>query len=166
MTIIRKVLKKLFCEELDIHHRLLNLILSAALIGGLVSLTVTLLLGDYLTAMVIGILLLVALLSLYLSAFHNRIKAAAILMDIMANMVIFPWMYFCSGGIYSSMPVWFVMGLIFAWLILEGGVCYCMYALNLAAMLGCILVGTYHPELVAVMPDGFMEKDIAQSAAA
>ena len=87
-------------------------------------------------------------------------------MDIMANMVIFPWMYFCSGGIYSSMPVWSVMGLIFAWLILEGGVYYCMYALNLEAMLGCIQVGTYHPELVAVMPDGFMEKDIAQSAAA
>ena len=67
MTIIGKVLKRLFREELDIHHRLLNLILSAALIGGVVSLTATVALGDYLTAMVVVVLLLVVFLSLYLS---------------------------------------------------------------------------------------------------
>ena len=163
MTIIEKLTKKLFREELDIHHRLLNLILSAALIGGMVSLLVTMALGDFLTAMVIAVLLLVVFLSLYLSVFHNQTKVATILITSMANMVIFPWMYFCSGGLYSSMPIWFVMGLIFTWLILEGTICYCMYALNLGAMIGCILVGIYHPELVAEMPDGFMEKDIIQT---
>ena len=163
MTIIGKVLKRLFREELDIHHRLLNLILSAALIGGVVSLTATVALGDYLTAMVVVVLLLVVFLSLYLSVFHNQTKAATILITSMANMVIFPWMYFCSGGMYSSMPIWFVLGLIFTWLILKGAVCYCMYALNLAAMIGCIIAGVYHPELVVKMPDGFMEKDIIQT---
>ena len=163
MKSIKNLLKRLFHEELDIHHRLLNLILSAALIGGVISLAATVALGDYLTAFVVVILLLVVLLSLYLSVFRNRPKAATILITSMANMVIFPWMYFCSGGLYSSMPLWFVLGLIFTWLILKGAICYCMYALNLAAMIGCIIVGIYHPELVATMPDGFMEKDIMQT---
>ena len=163
MKMIKNLLKKMFREELDIHHRLLNLILSAALIGGMISLIATVTLGDLLTAAVVFLLLLVVSLSLYLSVFQNRTRVATILITSMANMVIFPWMYFCSGGLYSSMPIWFVMGLIFTWLILKGAVCFWMYALNLAAMIGCIIVGTYYPELVATMPAGFMEKDIIQS---
>ena len=72
MKSIKNLLKRLFHEELDIHHRLLNLILSAALIGGVISLAATVALGDYLTAFVVVILLLVVLLSLYLSVFRNR----------------------------------------------------------------------------------------------
>lgn len=163
MTIVDKLLKKMFHGELDIHHRLLNLILSAALIGGIFSFIITVVLGDYLTAVVVAVLLLVVLFSLYLSVFHNKINVAAILITSMANMVIFPWMYFCSGGVYSSMPIWFVLGLIFTWLILEGKICYFMYALNLIAMIGCIIVGFYYPEFVAEMSEGFMEKDIIQT---
>lgn len=163
MTIIKKLMGKLFREELDIHHRLLNLILSAALIGGVVSLAVTVVLGDYLTAVVVAILLLVVVFSLYLSVFHNQIKAATIMITSLANMVIFPWMYFCSGGMYSGMPIWFVLGLIFTWLILEGTVCYVMCVLNLVAMIGSILLGIYRPELVTQMPEGFMENDIIQA---
>ena len=163
MASIKKILEKIFREELDIHQCLLNLILSAAFIGGIVSLTATILLHDYLTAMVIAILLLVVFLALFLSVFHNQTQIATVLITSMANMAIFPWMYFCSGGSYSSMPIWFVMGLIFTWLILKGPICYIMYALNLAAMIGCIIVGIYYPELIVKLPDGFMEKDIIQS---
>ncbi len=163
MKIIKGLLHRLFNEELNIRQRLLNLILSAALIGGIISLIATMALGDYLTGMVVFILLIVVFVSLYLSGFHNQTLIASILITGMANLVIFPWMYFCSGGCSSSMPVWFVMGLVFTWLILEGKACFWMYLLNLAAMLGAIVVGIYHPELVAVMPDGFMEKDIMQT---
>lgn len=163
MTLIKKLLQKLFREELDIHQRLLNLILSAAFVGGIVSLTATILLHDYLTALVTAVLLLVVFLALYLSVFHNQTQIATILITSMANMVIFPWMYFCSGGSYSSMPIWFVMGLIFTWLILKGPICYVMYALNLAAMIGCIIIGIRYPELIVELPAGFMEKDIIQS---
>ena len=163
MTLIKKLLQKLFREERDIHQRLLNLILSAAFVGGIVSLTATILLHDYLTALVTAVLLLVVFLALYLSVFHNQTQIATILITSMANMVIFPWMYFCSGGSYSSMPIWFVMGLIFTWLILKGPICYVMYALNLAAMIGCIIIGIRYPELIVELPAGFMEKDIIQS---
>ena len=163
MAIIKTLLNKMFREELDIHHRLLNLVLSAALIGGVASLLATVALGDFLTVIIVLLLLFVVSLSLYLSVFRNQTKAAAILITSVANMVIFPWMYFSAGGQYSGMPIWFVLGLIFTWLILEGTVCYCMYALNLAAMVVCILIGVDHPEFVVQMPDGFMEKDIIQS---
>ena len=79
MTLVKKLLQKLFREELDIHQRLLNLILSAAFVGGIVSLTATILLHDYLTALVTAVLLLVVFLALYLSVFHNQTQIATIL---------------------------------------------------------------------------------------
>lgn len=163
MKIIKSLIHRLFQEELNIRQRLLNLILSAALLGGMVSFIATVALGDYVTGTVVFILLIVVFISLYLSGFHNQTRIASLLITGMANLVIFPWMYFCSGGCYSSMPIWFVMGLVFTWLILEGAACFWMYFLNLVAMLGAIVVGIYFPELVAVMPDGFMEKDILQT---
>ncbi|MGN0513809.1 MAG: ATP-binding protein [Lachnospiraceae bacterium] len=163
MKILKSLTHRLFHEELNIRHRLLNLILSAALLGGLVSFIATVALGDYMTGIVVFILLIVVFVSLYLSGFHNKTRIASLLITGMANLVIFPWMYFCSGGCYSSMPIWFVMGLVFTWLILEGAACFWMYLLNLVAMLGSIVVGIYVPELVPVMPDGFMEKDILQT---
>ena len=98
---MKKLFKKMFREELDIHHRLLNLILSAAFVGGGCSLIVTLLIGGTSSAIVTGILLCVVLMSLYLSVFRNKLIAAAVLITGMANIVIFPWMYFLYGSCWD-----------------------------------------------------------------
>ena len=160
---MKKLFKKMFREELDIHHRLLNLILSAAFVGGGCSLIVTLLIGGTSSAIVTGILLCVVLMSLYLSVFRNKLIAAAVLITGMANIVIFPWMYFQSNGMYSGMPIWFVLGLIFTWLTLTGKICYIMYAINLVAMITCIVVGNQHPSWFKPVPDGYMQSDIIQT---
>lgn len=162
----KRIVYSLFREELDIQHRLLNLILSAAFIGGICSLIVTIAIGGYSSAAVTAVLLAVVLISLYLSVIRNRITAAAVLITGMANLFIFPWMYFNSGGMNSGMPIWFVLGLIFTWLTLKGRICYVMYALNLVALIGCIVVGDNHPEWFKPMPDGYMIGDIIQTIVA
>ncbi len=163
---IKKLISLLFREELDIQHRLLNLILVAALVGGIGSFIATLAIGGIGSAAVTGILLIVVLISLYLSAAHNKTTAAAVLITCMANLVLFPLMYFNSGGMNSGMPIWFVLGLIFTWLTLSGILCYIMYAVDLAALIGCIIIGGYHPEWFAPMPDDFMAGDIIQTVVA
>ena len=100
---------------------------------------------------------------MYLSVVRNRLTAAAVLITGMANLFIFPWMYFNSGGMYSGMPIWFVLGLIFTWLTLKGTICYLMYACNLLAAIGTILIGSRHPELFAPMPENYMQNDITQT---
>ena len=159
----KRIVNKMFHEDLDIQHRLLNLILSAAFIGGVCSLIITIVIGGYSSAAVTAVLLIVVLISLYLSVIRNRITAAAVLITGMANLFIFPWMYFNSGGMYSGMPIWFVLGLIFTWLTLKGRICYVMYSLNLIALIGSILVGENHPEWFKPMPEGFMKGDIIQT---
>ena len=158
-----KLFKMLFHEDLDIHHRLLNLILSAAFVGGLCSLTVTIMIGGFSSAIVTAILLVVVLISLYLSVIRNRLIAAAVLITGMANLLIFPWMYFQSNGMYSGMPIWFVLGLIFTWLTLTGKLCYIMYALDTVVLIGCIVIGNQHPDWFKEVPDGYMQSDIIQT---
>ena len=163
---LKKLFSMLFREELDIQHRLLNLILSAAFVGGICSFIATLFLGGFSSAAVTGVLLVVVLISLYLSVVHNKTTAAAVLITGMANLFIFPWMYFNSGGMYSGMPIWFVLGLIFTWLTLKGVVCYIMYSVDLVTMISCIIIGNQHPDWFVPMPDDFMEGDIIQTIVA
>ncbi|MCR5249290.1 MAG: response regulator [Lachnospiraceae bacterium] len=160
---INKLKNLLFREELAIRQRLLNLILSVALIGGGISMIATLLMGSLSSTLTVAGILVVVLLSLYLSVFKNKVNLAGGLVVGMSNIVIFPLMYFTSGGMYSGMPIWFVMGLIFTWLTMKGAPCFIMYGINLVAMLGCIIFGTLHPDWFLEMPEGYMMSDILQS---
>ena len=159
----KRVINALFRDELDIHHRLLNLILCAALVGGSCSFIATLAIGGFSSAAVTAVILVVVVISLYISVVKNRTTAAALLITGMANLAIFPLMYFNSGGMQSGMPTWFVLGLIFTWLTLKGRLCYIMYVIDLISLIGCIIVGSYHPEWFTEMPEGFMQGDIIQS---
>lgn len=159
----KKIADMMFREELDIQHRLLNLILCAAFVGGSFSFIATIAIGGYASAAVTAVMLVVVFISLCLSAIYNRRTAAAILITCMANLVIFPLIYFSSGGMCSGMPIWFVLGLVFTWLTLKGRLCYILYAVDLLALIACIIIGSKYPALLKTMPEGFMQNDIIQS---
>ncbi|MBR5419777.1 MAG: response regulator [Lachnospiraceae bacterium] len=160
---IKKILNLLFREELAIRQRLLNLILSTALVGGSISMITTIFMGGFYSAMIVALILVVVITSLYLSVRKNMVNLAGALVVGMSNVVIFPWMYYNSGGMYSGMPIWYVMGLIFTWLTMKGAACYIMYGVNLVFMMGSIVLGESHPEWFVEMPEGYMMSDIMQS---
>ncbi|MBR3306275.1 MAG: response regulator [Lachnospiraceae bacterium] len=160
---IKKLLHMLFREDIQIRQRLLNLILSAALVGGGLSFFITAFISQWESTLVVGIVMIVVLTSLILSVKFNKITLAGALVCGMTNIVIFPIMYLKSGGMNSGMPIWFVMGLIFTWLTLKGVLCYIMYGLNLVALVGIIVLGESHPEWFTEMPEGYMMNDIIQS---
>ena len=162
---IKKLNHLMFREELEIRQRLLNLILSAAFVGGIVSIISTLIIGGYESVLVASILLIVVVICLILSIRFNKTNLAGAIVVGMANLLIFPLMYYKSGGSYSGMPVWFVLGLIFTWLTLKGALCYIMYGINLITLLGTIAAGVDHPEWFTEMPEGYMTGDIIQSVA-
>ncbi|MBR6221830.1 MAG: response regulator [Lachnospiraceae bacterium] len=163
---LKRLLNMLFREELDIQHRLLNLILSAAFIGGSVSMIATFIIDGLVSGIPTVAVILVVVIALVLSVKYNRMTLAALVITGMANLVIFPWLFFQSGGMYSGMPIWFVLGLIFTWLTLRGKLCYAMFILDLIVLIGSIYVGHIHPEFVREMPEGYMISDLVQSMVA
>lgn len=150
-------------EEYSIQQRMMHLILTAALVGGSAALIATLAMGAYESVAVIMLILLLVFAAMYLSVKTNNMRMAGMLICFGANIIVFPLMFFASGGIYSGMPVWFVLGLIFTWLILKGWTCLIMFLLGFVTMTGCILVANRYPELLVEMPEGYMVFDVIQA---
>lgn len=149
MNLIKKIIGEMFGEELAIQHKLLNLILSAAFCGGLLSLCASAAIQlEPVALLAIALLIAVVGLSLWIANVKKRPQIGALLIVSIGNMVLFPLMYFTGGGLYSGMPVWVLLGLIFSWLILNGRWCMIMYAVNILAAVGCMLAEMWYPELV------------------
>lgn len=144
-----KIARELMREELPIQHKLLNLILAAAFCGGVVSLAASIVLQlEPIALITVASLIVVVGFSLWIANAKKKPQIAAILIAFIANMILLPVMYFTSGGLYSGMPVWVLLGLIFSWLILQGRWCVVMYIINTIAAIGCMLAEMWHPELV------------------
>lgn len=150
-------------DEYSIQQRMMHLILTAALIGGFASLIVTIGTGAYASAAVVTIILLLVLVSMYVSVKKNHVRLSGMLICFGANVIVFPLMFFVSGGMYSGMPVWFVLGLIFTWLLLKGRTCVIMFLLGFFAMGGSILLADKYPHLLTKMPEGYMVLDVIQA---
>lgn len=152
---LKKLIRELFGDGLEIQHKLLNLILLAAFLGGIVSLIVSIAIGSDMEAanLTIGLLVAMVGLGLWIANKKHKPQVAALMVVVSANMFLFPIMYFSSGGMDSGMPVWLVLGMIFSWLILKGRLCFIMYALNVLVVVGCFLLELYWPELVTQMDD-------------
>lgn len=153
MKKIKELIKAMYREELEIQHKLLNLILSTIFVGGLASLIVTIFLHQGAEVNIsIAFMIVVITLALWLANKKKRHpNLAAIILVFAANMCAFPFMYFTSGGMTSGMPVWFVLGLTFSWLLLKGVACAVMYITNVLVAAACLLIELNHPELISRM---------------
>ncbi|MBQ2824581.1 MAG: response regulator [Oscillospiraceae bacterium] len=141
-----------FNEELDVRHRLLNLILIVVFFGGVFSFVCSFIIGvGFISIAITGLLIVSVLLFIWIANEKKRPEIASLGLVSFANFIAFPIMYFTSGGINSGMPLWYLLGLIFSWLLLTGKACTIMNLLDIAAVTGCILTELYFPELVTML---------------
>ena len=150
-------------EQFSIQQRMMNLILTAALVGGFICMIVTFAMRAYQSAVAVMLILFVVSAAMYLSVEKSNMSMAGLLICFGANIIVFPVMFFVSGGIHSGMPIWFVLGLIFTWLILKGVISLVAFLLSFATMAGCILLAERYPDLLVEMPEGYMITDVMQA---
>ena len=149
MKTIHQRITDYFNEELDIRHRLLNLILITAFVGGAFSFVCSVLIGiGPVSVAITGLLVLSVLAFIWIANEKKKPELASMGLVSFANFIAFPIMYFTSGGIASGMPLWYLLGLIFSWLLLTGKKCLVMNLLSMSAVTACMLVDLYFPDLV------------------
>ncbi len=149
MKLFKKEIKGMFREDMDIRDRLLNLILLATFGGGMLFFLVSILVGAA-EELIVAISFLVAAvaIALFISVTLRQPQIAAIVVVMVANMGVFPLMYFMGGGIASGIPVWQVFGLIFSWLLLKGASSIIIYVLNAGVTVLCIVLEMLYPGMV------------------
>ena len=156
----------LLSDDLDIRHKLQNILITISMAGCAASVVISFATQMSLAGNLASLLGLLTLsLAFYLSVIRKKKEAASYLITIAVNLVLFPLMYMLNGGVYSGMPLWLAFGLVFPWFAMDGARCYVMFALDLIAALGCLAVQMFFPELI-LLPEGDLTKmavlDVAQ----
>jgi hypothetical protein len=156
----------LLSDDLDIRHKLQNILITISMAGCAASVVISFATQMSLAGNLASLLGLLTLsLAFYLSVIRKKKEAAYYLITIAVNLVLFPLMYMLNGGVYSGMPLWLAFGLVFPWFAMDGARCCVMFALDLIAALGCLAVQMFFPELI-LLPEGDLTKmavlDVAQ----
>lgn len=87
-------------------------------------------------------------LSIRITLTQNNSKIASWLLVVGTNVGFFPVLFINSGGTESGMPVWFVLGLVYIFLLFEGRDFAIAMSLSLLSFLGTYLYAYYHPERI------------------
>lgn len=152
-----KNLYKKFYDKLiagfDLWQQMLNVAVVIAIAGSTLSVIISLSLGSSIIA--IGAFFFTAVFAvicLIVSLKSKDVIYAAVLFSIVANFILFPVMYFSSGGYHGGMPLWLLLSLVISWVIIRKRILYVIYLLSVVFQSACILYSQTHPEIVVKFP--------------
>lgn len=149
MSKLKNLLSKFLSDEKPIQEKLLNISLPVVIVAGLIALIGSCMLNfSSLSNLAIAVVDIVLIFSLLFSVFFKRVKLSAVLFLFTINNVLFPVMFFSSGGNHSGMPVWMLLGLVASWLFLTGLSRYIMFTVNLLSDVACIILSVFFPQIV------------------
>ncbi len=153
-------------EGRDLWQLLLNIAVVVAIVGGLVSAIISVALKNSPIAIAAFVATcLFGVVCLTLSIRSKDIIYAAVLFCLVADFILFPVMFFTSGGIHGGMPIWMVLGLVIGWVVIRNNkILYIVYGLGLAFQCGCILYAEYHPiSVISFESERAVVVDVIQS---
>lgn len=156
MKAIIRILKKFknflydsLIKDRDMWQQLLNIAVLIAVFGSITSGIVSVVLGSSPIATVAFFVTAgFAVFCLFLSLKMKDIIYGALLFCILANFVLFPVMFFTSGGYHGGMPLWLLLSLVMSWMIVRKRIIYVVYGIALFFHCGCIYYSSLHPELI------------------
>lgn len=135
------LMERFLSDELTLDNRLSNLIMLCTWAGCIIAFVLSLFVNQGLaTSITVLAGALIVTVCLYISVWLRRPKLAAILVNLLINEVLFPVMFVACGGIRSGMICWFIVGLIFPFLVLEGKVCVIIFILSAVTQGSCFVL--------------------------
>ena len=143
-------IKSLFSTEKQIHERLLNTLLVTGMISCVLATIISLIFQFEIKSIYLILATFVAcVVSLWIANGWNKPVFACCLICLFINLIVFPLMYFVSGGLYSGCPVWMLMGLLITFALIPGtSLTIGMFLICVIGPIGTVIVGFKHPEWI------------------
>lgn len=150
---IKKWFIKLYGPALPVQLIVFNIITTIGLVGGIVSLIVSLAAGLPMAQNIIVALSILGLhLCFLLANKKGKIDLASALIIIGITLFLLPPMFFTGGGYHSGMPLWFLIGMIFTFLLVKGKLCWILLGIQSVIYTGCFYAAYLHPEWINLFP--------------
>ncbi len=146
-------LKTLFSIELTYQERMTRIILAMTFVASIIGMGRVFLGTD---AAVLRVLVLMAALSaaaFVIAVKYKKPKLASWINVLAANMILFPLLFFMSGGMQSGTPIWFVLGLVYIFLLFEGKELLIAFFVSLLSFLGAFTLAYAYPSLLTPAPN-------------
>ncbi|MBQ7678062.1 MAG: hypothetical protein IJT32_07495, partial [Lachnospiraceae bacterium] len=151
-------------RQSDIRLVLFNIIDIAGLVGGTVSMFISYFAGLPIPQVIaIFLAVLVLAVAFYTANFKNNVNGAAFLIVFVISLLLFPIMFYTNGGLYSGMGFWFLLGIIFNFLLIEGALCFVLLVLQIAVTVFCYIHTYFRPEAVIMVEKTGVYIDVVQS---
>ena len=152
-----KIVRRLFGEQYDIQHRLLNLILVVGLLGVSFACLMSIIMQQNTMTQILSFTCLVLfILIFWIANSLKRSQLAIIIFSILFNNLVLPGLFITSGGIESGMPIWYLLAFIFPFLLIKGRKCIVVFILSIIEFIALVVYMYYHPEIVMKMESARM----------
>lgn len=165
MRLVEAFKEKFFGPKLSRDLVVFNIITFLGLLGGLVSVPFNIFNHIHLMLTITDLLgVVIAGICIYIANCKNQLRNATITICFVVCIILFPVMYFTSGGISCGMVCWFLLGIVFIFMLLEGTDFIFMLVTDIGIIICCYIVSYFHPEYVLQLEDtGVIYADVVQS---
>lgn len=133
-------------HNLSLQERMFRLLVLIGLVGLAIGIIVGMISGKSKANITPLVLTFAALLGIVCFAIrYNRIQLGAVITSAMIICVVLPYNFLTSGGIYGGAPIWFVFGVIYVCLVVEGKIKYVFLAGSFVLSAFCYYIAYFHP---------------------
>lgn len=149
---IKKLLEAIYGREYELRERIFRMLI---LVGGslaIMGILECLILMNVKTVTIPLVLLLAVLcVELVITFKYRRIDIAAVIVAFLIILIVFPTMFFLSGGLEGGAVIWFVLGIFYVFLMFSGKRLVFFLSLSLVIDIFTYVYGYYHQETIVQM---------------
>lgn len=147
-----RLIRRLFGEQYDIQHRLLNIILVVGILGVAFACVMSVIMHQNRFTQILSFISLVSfILIFWIANSLKRSQMAIIIFAILFDNIMLPSLYISSGGIEGGMPLWCLLGFVFPFLLIKGKSCITVFVISITEFIVLIVYSYYHPEIIMKM---------------
>ncbi len=152
MKRLRKYFKYFFRDELSIKHKLVNVILGSAFLVQIPGMLITIIIGTDLPGIITQLIMtaVIAAVMYFTNKFPDS-PIPPILITVVANIIVFPTMYFVCGGYGTGIVIWMLFGAIFTWLLLDTKWAIVISIISFILINGCLRIEKMYPQYVSYL---------------
>ncbi len=145
---VQRFFQTLLPGQLDFKERINRMVMLLVFVSSVIGIVLVLLGADKKVLCALLPICAISGLSIRITLVKGHSRAAAWLLAIGTNVFFFPLLFITSGGTQSGMPVWFVLGLVYIFLLFEGRSFAIAITLSVLSFFGTYLLTYYCPRLV------------------
>ena len=149
---LKSIYEMIYGRDYELRERIFRMII---LVGGslaLMGIVECIILMDVkIIVLPLALLLLVLGIELLITFKYRKIDIAAIIVGFLIILLVFPAMFFLSGGLDGGATIWFALGLFYVFLMFSGKRLAFFLVLSIAVDIFTYGYGYYHPEFITAM---------------